>query len=119
MKQDRTIPLYGPDGTSLGYRTPEAAERLVASGYVKPAYGRKGHMKAIFLPREDGSSPVETHPIAASRYSFLETLEKGRCWKLRRVDGRDEDGTPMRTRGVFLQVVSDCLIRPTIRQGSA
>ncbi len=59
MKQHQTIPFYGPDGTSLGYRTPEAAERLVANGYVKPAYGRKGHLKAIWLRREDGSSPVE------------------------------------------------------------
>ncbi len=41
MKQNQTIPFYGPDGTCLGYRTPEAAERLVANGYVKPAYGRK------------------------------------------------------------------------------
>jgi hypothetical protein len=119
MKQNRTIPLYGPDGTSLGYRTPEAAERLVANGHVKPAYGRKGHLKAIFLPCEDGHNPVETHPMGASRYSFLETLENGRCWKLCRVDGRDENGVPVHTRGGFLQVVSDCLVRPTIRQRSA
>ncbi len=111
MKQNKTIPFYGPDGTPLGYRTPEAAQRLVASGYVNPAYGRKGHLKAIFLRREDGSSPVETHARTGTRYSFLQNLDSGgRCWKLRRVDGRDEDGTPVSTRGVFLQVVKDCLV---------
>jgi len=112
MKQNQTIPFYGPDGTSMGRRTPEAAERLVANGYVKPAYGRKGHLKAIFLCCEDGSSPVETHAEVGTRYSFLQDLDNGgRCWKLRRVDGRDDDGTHVSTRGVFMQVLVDCLAR--------
>jgi hypothetical protein len=109
MKQNHPIPFYGPDGTPLGYRTPEAAERLVANGYVKPVYGRKRHLKAIFLPCEDGSSPVETHPRSGTRYSLLQSLDYGgHCWKLRRVDARSEDGTPVSTRGVFLQVIADC-----------
>jgi hypothetical protein len=45
------------------------------------------------------------------RYSFLQKLDSGgRCWKLRRLDGKDDDGTPVTTRGVFLQVVADCLV---------
>jgi len=110
MKQNQTIPFYGPDGTSLGYRTPEAAERLVANGYVKPALGRKGHLKAIFLQEEDGSNPVTTHAQTGTRYSFLQSLESGRrCWKLRGVDGRDDDGVPVSTRGVFQQVLVECM----------
>jgi hypothetical protein len=109
MKQNHSIPIYGPDGTRLGYRTPDAAERLVANGHVTPVYGRKGHLKAIFLRCEDGSSPVETHPRSGTRYSFLQSLDYGgRCWKLRRVDGRDDDGTSVSTRGIFLQVIADC-----------
>src|ERR1017187_9068809 len=109
MKQNHPIPFYGSDGARLGYRTPEAAERLVANDYVKPVYGRKGHLKAIFLPCEDGSSPVEARPRTGTRYSFLQSLDYGgRCWKLRRVDGRDDDGVPVSTRGVFLQVLKDC-----------
>ena len=109
MKQNHAIPFYGPDGTPLGYRALEAAERLVANGYAKPVYGRKRHLKAIFLPSEDGSSPVEEHPRSGTRYSFLQKLDSGsRCWKLRRVDGRDADGVPVSTRGVFLQVIADC-----------
>ena len=105
------IPLYAADGTSLGFRTIEAARRLIAGGYVRPAYGRKGHLKAVWLPQEDGSTPVETHPPSGTRYSFPENLDSGRrCWKLRRVDGRDDDGTQVTTRAVFLQVLKDCLV---------
>ena len=111
MNQHQMIPFYAPDGGSLGFRTIEAAHRLVAGGRVTPAYGRKDHLKAIFLRREDGRSPVETRARAGTRYSFLEDLDSGhRCWKLRRLDGRDEDGARVNTRNVFLQVVSECLV---------
>ena len=49
----------------MGFRTLEAAKRLIAGGYVKPAYGRKGHLKAIWLLQKDGGNPVETHAKAA------------------------------------------------------
>jgi hypothetical protein len=104
------IPIYGADGTSLGVRSVEAAKRLIAGGYVKPAYGRKGHLKAIWLLQEDGGNPVEMHAPSGTRYSFLENIETGRCWSLRRLDRRDEDGVPVITRGVFLQVIADCLV---------
>ena len=110
MKPADQIPYYAPDGASLGFRSVEAAKRLIENGFVKPSYGRKGHLKAIWLRREDGSSPVETHGRAGTRYSFIENLEHGRCWKLRRLDRRDEDGVPFTTRGVFAQVVTDCLV---------
>lgn len=110
MKPAEQIPYYAPDGTSLGFRSMEAAKRLIAGGFVKPSYGRKGHLKAIWLQREDGSSPVETRAQAGTRYSFIENVETGRCWKLRRLDGKDEDGVPFSARGVFLQVLTDCLV---------
>jgi hypothetical protein len=110
MKPADQIPYYAADGTSLGFRSIEAAKRLVAGGFVKPSYGRKGHLKAIWLRREDGSSPVETHARVGTRYSFLENLDHGRCWKLRRLDRRDEDGVPFSTRAIFLQVLTDCLV---------
>ena len=94
----------------MGFRTLEAAKRLVAGGFVKPAYGRKGHLKAMWLQRDDGSNPVETHARAGTKYSFIEKLETGCCWKLRRVDMRDEDGRLFNTRHVFVQVVKDCLV---------
>ena len=111
MKHAEQIPYYAPDGTSLGFRSLAAAKRLIAGGFVKPSYGRKGHLKAIWLRQEDGSNPVETHARGGTRYSFPERLDSGqRNWKLRRLDLRDEDGTVVKTRGVFLQVVADCLV---------
>ena len=104
------IPIYAADGTSLGFRTLEAAKRLIASGYVKAAYGRKGHLKAIWLLQEDGGNPIETRARSSTRYSFLENIETGRCWSLRRLDERDEDGSRVNTRTAFLQVLADCLV---------
>jgi hypothetical protein len=83
------IPLYASDGTSLGCRSIEAARRLIAGDQVKPAYGRKGHLKAIWLLENDGTNPVETNAPAGTRYSFREALDSGlRCWTFRRLDGR-------------------------------
>ena len=111
MKSRDLIPYYAPDGTSLGFRTLDAAERLVAGGIVKASYGRKKNLRAIWLCQEDGANPVETHAQAGTRYSFLQKLGTGQqCWKLRRVDERDDDGKPVSTRGVFLQVVADCTV---------
>lgn len=110
MKQAQTIPFYAPDGRSLGFRALEAAERLVAGGHVKGSYGRKKNLRAIWLRQEDGGSPIEMRARAGTRYSFLQKLDSGQqCWKHRRVDGRDDDGVPVTTRGVFQQVVKDCM----------
>jgi hypothetical protein len=88
----------------------EAARRLIANGYVKPSYGRKGHLKAIWLLQHDGGNPIEARARSTTRYSFVETLETGRCWTLRRLDARSCDGTRLHTRSVFLQVLADCLV---------
>ena len=106
--QREQIPIYAADGASLGFRSFEAAKRLIESGYVKPAYGRKGHLKAIWLLQEDGGNPVETNARSGTRYSFIETLERGRCYTLRRLDQRDDEGVPVSMRAAFLQVVADC-----------
>ena len=86
--------------------------RQVAGGYVRPVYGRKGHLRAIFLLQEDGGNPVETHARIGSRYSYLQNLDNGgRCWNLRTVDQRDEDGALVSTRSAFAQVVTDCTVK--------
>ena len=95
----------------MGFRTLDAAKRLIAGGYVKPFDGRKKYLKVIWLNQKDGGNPVETHLRVGTRYSFLQSLDNGRrCWKLRRADGRDDDGTRVNTRGVFLQVLKFCLV---------
>jgi hypothetical protein len=110
-----TIPCYSPDGTSLGHRTLAAAQRLVAGGYVHPVYGRKRHLRAIWLLRDDGSNPIPSRAHNGTRYSFIESLDNGRCWQLRRLDRHDTtspDGSPVAGRHPFLQVVRDCLSSP-------
>ena len=106
--QNNQIPFYGADGRTLGFRTLDTAERLVASGFVKPSYGRKNVLRAIWLNEEDGGNPVETQAPTGTRYSFIQTLEHGRCYALRRLDLRDEAGRRVSMRPAFLQVVTDC-----------
>ena len=111
MAATTQIPYYASDGKSLGHRPLDTAQRLVANGFAKPSYGRKGHLKAIWLRREDGTSPVQSSIRAGTRYSFLETLEHGRCWKLRRLQMTDEDGVEFSTEPLFFTVLNECLVR--------
>jgi hypothetical protein len=104
---NKPIPLYASDGTPWGFRSLEAALRLIANGIVSPAYGRKGHLKAIFSKKADGSSAVERAGPHGTHYSFQNRLESGRrVWKLKRLGKRDE------LRPIFMAVVTDCLVRP-------
>lgn len=110
MKSPEQVPYYAADGRSLGFRTLDAAERLVAGGFVKASYGRKKNLRAIWACQDGGGNPVDARPRSGTRYSFLQNLETGRrCWKHRKVDGRDDNGQPVSTRGVFLQVIADCM----------
>jgi hypothetical protein len=110
MKSDDHIPFYAPDGAALGFRTIEAAQCLISCGFVKPSYGRKGHLRAIWLQQENGDSPVKANPPSGTRYSYMETLEHGRCWTLRRLDRRDDDGVLVSTRDAFFTVIADCMV---------
>jgi hypothetical protein len=104
------IPIYAADGQSLGFRPLETAQRLVADGRVRSVYGRKGHLKAIFLPREDGGPPVEAHARSGTTYSYRQSLKGHRCWSLRKLDALDESGRIVSTREHFQRVVADCLV---------
>ena len=111
MSKSKNIPLYSTDGRSLGFRNEEAARRLVAAGHVSPSYGRKGHLKAIWLRGEDGNSAIQGHIPSGTNYSFREQLDNGRCWSLKRLDRRDENGVMVNTRGLFLNVILECMSR--------
>ncbi len=37
MKAERLISYYASDGTSLGFRTHDAAKRFIEGGHVKPS----------------------------------------------------------------------------------
>ena len=110
MKRTDEVPCYAADGTSLGFRPIEAARKLISTGYVKAVYGRKGHLRAIFMPHEDGTNPIPPSIPGGARYSFIQNLESARCWTLRRMDERDENGVALDMRDDFLRVVTDCLL---------
>jgi hypothetical protein len=108
MKSDQ-IPYYTSDGIPLGFHSLARALRLVAGRFVMPSYGPKGHLRAIWLAKEDGGNPVETHARTGTRYTFLQNLDSGgRCYSFRPVDQRDESGAIVSMQGAFLQVVADC-----------
>ena len=101
----QSIPLYTADGTPLGFRTIEAARRLIANEVVNPVYGRKGHLRAIFFRKPDGSSAVESKVPGGTCYSFRERLGGGPlAWNLRKL------GKGAELRPLFQQVVADCVV---------
>jgi len=111
MSQTKRIPLYAADGRCLGFRDEQAARRLIAAGHLSPSFGRKGHLKAVWMKDPRGDCPVLKQLPSGSRYSFREQLDNGRCWALRRLDRRDDDGVLVNPRGLFLNVLTECLAR--------
>ena len=108
MKRTDQVPCYAADGTSLGFRSLDTAKRQINNGFMKPVYGRKGHLRAMFEPHDDGTNSVAPSIPTGTRYSFMQKLDSARCWTLRRVDEHDEDGIAFNTRDDFLRVVTDC-----------
>lgn len=107
LESDR-YPLYSAEGKPLGYRSREATERLLAAGHVRPEFGRKGIIKAIFLPKHDGSHPAERN--VGRHYSFKQRLDSGaRCWKLRRLDLKDERGNWSSAAHLYRKVLLETL----------
>ncbi len=97
-------PLYGADGRCFGFRSREAVQRLLSMHLVRPVYGRKGHLRAIYLPATDGSHPVKT-PTPGTKYSFEEHSQCGTvAWRLKSLGKGDE------LRPLFERVVTDCLV---------
>jgi len=104
---EKPIPYYSADGKPRGFRSHDAAQRLIQAGLVSAAYGRKGHLRGIFARRADGSSAVEAGLRPGTRYSYREHLETGRiAWALKKLGKRNE------LRPMFLRIVADCLARP-------
>ena len=67
---EKPIPYYDAEGKPRGFRTLEAARRLLANEVVTACYGRKGHIKAIFLRKADGSNAVQAEITGGTQYSL-------------------------------------------------
>jgi len=106
LRLEKSIPYYDAEGRPRGYRTHEAARRLLANEIVTAIYGRKGHIKAIFAKQADGACAVQEHLPSGTRYSFRQHLDSGHVtWAMKRLGKGDE------LRPIFLTVLTDCMVK--------
>ncbi len=102
LSQDE-YPLFSATGCPLGFRSREATARLLAGDHVRPIFGRKGHLRAIVLPKKDGEHPIKNAPQLGPKYSYRRRLENNHSvWELKKLGKGDE------LRPLFMQVVMDC-----------
>lgn len=107
-----SIPVYRADGRLYDRVTERGLVRLQAAGLVaRVVRHRKGYINRAILFIRPGEKPMPPTAYMGTRYSFEDRLEHGVCWDLKRLGGA-RDGTtyaPPEVRGIFLQVVADCL----------
>jgi len=108
------IPVYRPDGSLYQIASEAGLARLERAGLIaRVVRHRKGHVNRAILVLRPGEKPLPRTAYVGTRYSYLDHLEHGFCWDLKRLGGAP-DGTnyaPDQLRPVFMQVVSDCLAR--------
>jgi hypothetical protein len=110
-----SIPIYEADGSLYGRATAQQLVRLQALGLVaRVVQHPKGHINRAILFVRPGRKPLRRTAYLGTPYSFREHLEHGLAWELRRLGGTRDGKTYARPelRGVFLQVVRDCLAGP-------
>ena len=97
-------PLFSATGSPLGFRSKEATARLLAGDHVRPIFGRKGRLKAIVLPKKDGSHPIKNSPELGPKFSYRRRLKNHHSvWELKKLGKGDE------MRPMFVRVLADCL----------
>jgi hypothetical protein len=112
------IPVYCADGSLYDRVTEPRLNRLQKAGLVaRVVRHRKGHINRAILFARPGEKPLPVTAYVGTKYSFKEHLDHGLAWELRRLGGA-RDGTtyaPPQLRGMFLQVVTDCLVQGRMR----
>jgi hypothetical protein len=109
-----SIPVYNADGSLYACASEQRFARLQAAGLVaRVVRRRKGSItRAVLFTRPGEPKPLSANSVMGTAYSFKESLEHGQAWEMKHLGG-DRDGetyAPPKTRGVFLQVVADCLV---------
>jgi len=107
------IPVYSAEGWLYDRVNERRLAKLQKLGLVaRVIRHRKGYINRAILFVRPGEKLLPLTAYTGTRYSFKEHLEHGVCWDLRRLGGA-RDGTtyaPPEVRGMFLQVVADCLV---------
>ena len=109
-----SIPVYQADGSLYACVSEQRLARLQSAGLVaRVVRHRKGHInRATLFLRPGEPRPLSASSVMGTRYSVKESLEHGRAWDLKHLDGSHDGKTyaSPKTRAVFLQVVADCLV---------
>jgi hypothetical protein len=111
-KQPLPIPLFSCDGQVCDHISLERLAVLQSLGRIARVVTHpKGYVnRAYLLPMPGEPKPSTLGDYVGTKYSVVEKLEHGHCWKLRKLEGRDEDGVQFSARNAFLQVVADCRV---------
>lgn len=108
------IPVYRADGRLYDHVNERGLARLEAAGLIaRVVRHRKGHVNRAILVMRPGEEPLSRTAYLGTRYSFQDHLEHGVCWDLKRLGGErwGANYAPDEVRPIFLQVVTDCLVR--------
>ena len=107
-----SIPVYRADGRLYNRVSERGLARLLAAGLIaRVVRHRKGRINRAILVVRPGEEPMRRTVYLGTRYSFLDQLEHGLCWDLKRLGGArwGTNYAPDEVRPFFLQVVADCL----------
>src|SRR5271157_364000 len=82
-------PVYNADGSLYAWATEQRFARLQSAGMVAHVVRqRKGRInRAILFLRPGEPKPLSANSVMGTRYSFKESLEHGRAWDLKHLDG--------------------------------
>jgi hypothetical protein len=109
-----SIPVYNADGSLCACVSEQRLATLQSAGLVaRVVRHRKGHVnRAILFLRPGEPKPTSASSVMGTRYSFEESLEHGRAWELKHLDGSrgGKNYAPAETRAAFRQVVNDCTV---------
>ena len=107
-----TIPVYRPDGSLYASVSEARFQRLETSGLIaRTVRHKKGRInRAILFGSPDDPTPPHASAYQGTRYSYPEKLESGlHCWRHKKLDQKDAEGSAINFRSLFLQVVQDCI----------
>jgi len=100
------IPVYSAAGRRIDYASERELAQLEARGLLARIVRRRdgSPARAYLRPRDGLESPGRLSAYMGQRYSYIQHLQCGQTWVLRRLGRGDE------LRPIFLQVLTECLV---------
>jgi len=100
------IPIYSAAGRRMDYASERELAQLDARGLIARIVRRRdgSPARAYLRPRDGLEAPGRLTSYMGQRYSYLQHLQCGQTWVLRRLGRGDE------LRPIFLRVLTECLV---------